>query len=143
MMLVLDTNVLAESVRPEPAQAVVDWLSGQRQQDLFTTTISLAEMAFGIALLPVSKRRARLEQVVEQIFGLAFVDRLLPFDEAAARSYPDFAVARQRLGLHVSPADAQIVAIARSRGAEGIVTRNLRDFAQCGLKLIDPWAARR
>ena len=140
-MLVLDTNVLAESVRPEPAQAVADWMRAQPQQELFTTTISLAEMAYGLALMPAGKRRARLEQAVERIFGVAFADRLLPFDEAAARNYPQFGVARHRLGLHVSPADAQIVAIARSRGARGIVTRNVSDFRECGLPLINPWVA--
>ena len=141
-MLVLDTNVLAESVRAEPVPAVADWLRAQPRQELFTTTISLAEMAFGVALMPVGKRMASLEQAIERLFGVAFADRLLPFDEAAARRYPEFAVARQRLGLHLAPADAQIVAIARSRGARGIVTRNLSDFRECGLSLINPWDRR-
>jgi toxin FitB len=142
-MLVLDTNVLAESVPPEPDQSVAAWLRAQPQQELFTTIISLAEMAVGLALMPAGKRRAKLEQAVESIFRDAFADRLLPFDEAAARSYPEFAIARQRSGLHIAPADAQIVAIARSRGARGIVTRDLSDFRECGLPLINTWAATR
>ena len=142
-MLVLDTNVLAEAIRLEPEPAVAEWLTGQPEHDLFTTTVSLAEMAFGVALMPVGKRRAALEQAIEQIFGTVFADRLLAFDEAAARSYPAFAVARQRMGLRISVPDAQIVAIARSRGARGIVTRNVRDFRHCGIEVINPWVARR
>jgi predicted nucleic acid-binding protein len=142
-MLVLDTDVLAEAVRPEPAPAVAHWLSTHPAQDLYTTTVSLAEMLFSIALMPEGRRRARLEHAVGEVFSVLFGDRLLAFDDAAARSYAAFAAARQRMGLRVSVPDGQIVAIARSHGAEGIVTRNLRDFAHCGLKLIDPWTAAR
>ena len=137
--MILDTNVLAESIRREPLAPVAGWISAQPADQLFTTTISLAEMLLGVALLPVGRRRARLEEAIARIFQTVFTNRLLAFDEAAARVYAEFPAKRRRAGSPVSVSDAQIVAIARSREARAIVTRNVRDFEGCGLKLINPW----
>jgi toxin FitB len=137
-MIVLDTNVLSEAWRPTPSPAVLAWMRSQPAAALFTTTITEAELFYGIALLPDSKRRRSLEAVVALIFAEDLVGRVLPFDSAAAREYADIAATRRRAGRPISEADAQIAAIARSRGA-ALATRNLEDFAGCGLAVVSPW----
>jgi predicted nucleic acid-binding protein len=137
-MIVLDTNVLSEAWRPTPSPAVLAWMRSQPAAALFTTTITEAELFYGIALLPDSKRRRSLEAVVALIFAEDLVGRVLPFDSAAAREYADIAATRRRAGRPISEADAQIAAIARSRGA-ALATRTLEDFAGCGLAVVSPW----
>jgi toxin FitB len=105
---------------------------------LFTTAITGAELLFGIALLPPSRRRRLLESVVAQIIEDDFAGRILPFDSTAAREFADIAATRRRTGRPISEADGRIAAIARSRGA-ALATRNVTDFADCGLTIIDPW----
>src|SRR5712691_4653869 len=104
----------------------------------FTTTITEAEVYYGIALLPLGKRRRMLESVVEPLFRQDLASRVLPFDRAAAREYADIAATRRRGGRPMSQADAMIAAIVRSRGAT-LATRNIEDFAGCDLELVDPW----
>jgi toxin FitB len=137
-MIVLDTNVLSETWRPNPSPRVMDWMRSQPAAALFTTTISEAELLYGIALLPDGKRRRSLTSVVSAIFAEDLVDRVLPFDSAAAREYAAIAAARRLAGRPISQADAQIAAIARSRGA-AVATRNVEDFAGCGITVIGPW----
>jgi toxin FitB len=105
---------------------------------LFTTTITEAELFYGIALLPDGKRRRSLASVVRLIFEEDLADRVLPFDSAAARAYAEIAATRRRAGRPISEADARIAAIARSRGA-ALATRNVEDFVGCDLKVLDPW----
>jgi toxin FitB len=140
--MILDTNVLAESTRREPLTSVARWIAAQPADQLFVTTVSLAEMLLGIALLPQEHRRTGLEEAITRIFRTVFTNRLLGFDEAAARVYSQYMVDRRRMGLPVSTSDAQIVAIARSQGAHAIVTRNVRDFEGCGISIINPWDSR-
>src|SRR5262245_49914488 len=137
-MIVLDTNVLSETLRDKPADAVRRWMQTQVPMSLFTTTICEAEMFYGLALMPAGRRRAALERVVAGMFAEDFLDRILSFDSAAARSFAQVAAERRRSGRPISEFDAQIAAIAHSRGA-AVATRNVRDFADCGIEVISPW----
>jgi len=136
-MIVLDTNVLSETMAPSPAERVHQWLSRQALDQLFTTTISMAEILQGIEFLPMGKRRAALFAAAQTMFGL-FPGRILPFHEEAARAFAPIAVIRRQRGRPISLFDAQIAAIAKSHGAV-LATRDTRDFDGCGLTLINPW----
>jgi toxin FitB len=137
-MIVLNTNVISETLRPKPSSTVVAWMRAQPIASLFTTTITEAEVLYGLALLPDGKRRRSLESAVRLIFAEDLAGRVLSFDSAAAREYADIAADRRRTGRPIALADAQIAAIARSRGA-ALATRNVDDFAGCKLNVIDPW----
>ncbi len=137
-MIVLDTNVLSEPLRRTPSAKVLDWMRSQPGTALFTTTITEAELLYGIASFPQSQRRSALESVVERMFAVHLAGRVLPFDSAAARAYADIAAMRRRVGRPMSEPDARIAAIARSRGAE-LATRHVADFAGCELEVINPW----
>jgi hypothetical protein len=138
-VIVLDTNVLSDVVRRQPTPVVLDWLARQTATRLFATTISEAEMLYGIALLPAGRRRAALESAVRDVFAVDFANRILPFDRAAAAAFATIAAERRRAGRPVAVPDAQLAAIARSRGA-AVATRNVNDFVGCGIELINPWA---
>jgi len=137
-MIVLDTIVLSEPLRPTPSAKVLDWMRSQPKTALFTTTITEAELLCSVALLPQGKRRDLLESIVARILAVHLAGRILPFDSAAARDYADIAAIRRRSGRLMSDPDARIAAIARSRGAE-LATRNVADFAGCELEVINPW----
>jgi predicted nucleic acid-binding protein len=139
-VIVLDTNVLSEVIKPLPSEMVLRWLDAQEPVAVFTTTITQAEVLYGIELLPAGKRRMRLSAAIERMFAEEFLDRILPFDEDAARAFAKVAAARAAVGLPISQSDAMIAAIARSRGA-GVATRNTADFERCGLQIINPWTA--
>lgn len=137
-MIVLDTNVLSELMRPSPRPEVVAWVADQPATSLFTTAITEAEILHGLALLPRGRRRSALEAAARAVFGEELGGRVLPFGRDAARLYAELAVARRRSGRPISQLDAQIAAIARAAGA-GLATRNLADFQGCGLELHDPF----
>lgn len=139
-MIVLDTNVLSELLRSQPHASVVAWLTAVPAADAYTTTICEAEIFYGIALLPTGKRRAGLEAGATDLFEIDFVDRILPFDSAAARAFSDIAAARRQAGRPIGEFDAQIAAIARVHGAT-LATRDTGDFAGCGVTVVSPWAA--
>lgn len=139
-MIVLDTNVLSEAIRPAPAAAVLRWLAAQPPAGLFTTAVTEAEILYGLALVPKGRRRRSYEEAVALMFAEEFAGRVLPFDSGAAREFGIVAAARRRRGSPIATLDAQIAAIARSRGA-AVATRNVADFADCGIEVIDPWAA--
>jgi toxin FitB len=138
-MIVLDTNVLSESMASSPNISVRHWLSRQAPDQLFTTSVSMAEILQGIELLPAGKRRGGLLAGAEKMFSL-FHGRILHFHEDAARAYAPIAVLRRRRGRPISLFDAQIAAIAHAHGAS-LATRNTADFEGCGIRLIDPWSA--
>lgn len=137
-MIVLDTNVLSELLRPRPEPRVVDWLRGQARSRLFTTAISRGEMLFGVLVLPDGQRRLRLQQEVLAIFATDMAGRVLPYDGDAADAHAEFAAMRRAQGRPVGQSDAMIAGIARSRGAS-LATRNVRDFEGGGITLVDPW----
>lgn len=137
-MIVLDTNVLSEALRPRPASKVMRWLQSEPVTALFTTSITEAELLYGAALLPDGRRRQALETVLARLLEERFAGRILPFDSPAAREFADIAANRRRTGRPISEADGRIAAIARSRGAR-LATRNTSDFDGCGIDLIDPW----
>jgi hypothetical protein len=137
-MIVLDTNVLSEVMKPIPATEVLGWLADHPPSSLFTTTISQAEILYGLEVMPKGKRRATLKSIVEAVFEEEFADPILPFDVDAARVFAQIAVLRRSLGRPISQWDAQIAPITRSRGAS-LATRNVVDFENCGIHLLKPW----
>jgi hypothetical protein len=137
-MIVLDTNVLSETLRRRPADSVRRWLQTQPPTSLFTTTVCEAEILYGLALMPLGRRRTALERAFSAIFDEEFLDRILPFDRAAASAFAEIAATRRRMGRPIGEFDAQVAAIAQSRGA-AVATRNVEDFAGCGIRIIDPW----
>lgn len=137
-MILLDTNVLSELMRPEPAPRVVDWIAAQPAQGLFTTSITQAEILHGVMLLPPGKRRDAFEAAAQAMFVEEFAGRVLPFGADAALPYACIAVDRRRVGRPISHFDAQIAAIARCYGA-AIGTRNVADFEGCGVEVLNPW----
>lgn len=140
-MIVLDTNVLSELLAPSPSPAVVAWLAAQPAAAVFTTAVTEAEILYGLALLPDGRRRQALETAVRPIFSEDLAGRVLAFDREAAESYAAIAARRRAIGRPISQFDAQIAAIAVSRGAS-IATRNVADFAETGAPVINPWEFR-
>ena len=138
-MIVLDTNVVSETLRPAPSKKVLEWMRAEPNVALFTTAITEAELLYGLALLPEGRRRRALEAAILPILSEDFVGRILPFDSAAAREFAEIAATRRHEGKPISEPDARIAAIAKSRGA-ALATRDIGGFAGCGLVLIDPWA---
>lgn len=136
---ILDTNVVSETMRPSSSAIVLNWWSRQQSGALFITTVTVAEILYGIELLPHGKRRVALLAGAEQMFGKVLAGRILPFDEDAARAFPEIAIRRRAQGRPIPDLDAQIAAIAHSRGAV-LATRNTADFEGCGVRLVNPWA---
>jgi hypothetical protein len=138
-VIILDTNVLSELMAPSPSPKVRAWISDQRATGkLCLTTISVAEILYGIELLPKEKRRDGLLTEAEAMFTEDFAGRTLPFDEPAARAFGKIAAARRGQGRPIAEFDAQIAAIASVNGAT-LATRNTADFEGCGVRLVNPW----
>lgn len=137
-MIILDTNVLSEFMKAVPSPVVMDWVEQQEISELFTTTITQAEVYYGLALLPIGKRRSDMERAARLMFEQDFQDRVLTFDSLAAVEYAALASLRRQLGKPIAQADAQIAAIARANRAV-LATRNIPDFSDCQLILINPW----
>ncbi len=137
-MIVLDTNVLSEVLRPAPSSVVLRWLLDQEPASVFTTAITQAEVLYGVEILPAGKRRTGLNGGMEKLFSGEFRDRILPFDERAAPIYAKIVADRRAMGKPVSQFDAMIAAISRTHRAT-IATRDVADFAHCGVRLINPW----
>lgn len=137
-MIVLDTNVLSELVRPVPEPKVLAWVEAQSMDALFSTAISRAEMLYGVRILQDGRRRESLLREVEAIFSTDMAGRVLPYDEAAADAHAEIAAQRRVLGRPSSQSDLMIAGIVRSHGAT-LATRNTRDFQDCGIALVDPW----
>lgn len=137
-MTILDTNVVSEIMRPVPAPAVLRWISDQISEELHLTAITVAEVLYGIELLPPGKRREVLRAGAEQLFQGIFTDRILTFDARAARELSQIASSRRKQGRPMSEFDAQIAAIARAKNAI-IATHDTGDFEGCGVRLVNPW----
>ncbi len=136
-MIILDTNVLSELMRPEPAPRVATWVRDRDRRELRTTAITLAEVRYGMARLPDGRRKQVLLAAADEIFS-AFADQVVPVDTAAAEHYAVIASNRERAGKPIAGFDALIAAVCRSRGA-ALATRNVSDFDGTGIEVIDPW----
>ena len=137
-MIVLDTNVVSELMKSAPDAAVARWIADHQATSLYTTSITQAEVLHGILLLPVGKRRTALEAAAEAMFDRDFGGRVLPFGGDAARAYAQIAAQRRRSGRPISNFDAQIAAITRTARA-AVATRNVGDYDDCGIKVLNPW----
>jgi toxin FitB len=137
-MIILDTNVLSELMRLKPSARVAAWVAKQPSTELFTTSITEAEIFYGIELLTKGKRRDGLLVAAETMFADDLAGRIFGFDSDAARIVSKIAAHRRALGRTITHADAQIAAIAQVRGAK-LATRNVADFTDCDLEVVDPW----
>lgn len=137
-MIILDTNVLSELLTPTPSKIVIKWLAAQHPPSVFTTAVTEAEILYGLRLLPEGRRRRDLEAAISPIFDEDLSGRVLPFDRDAADLYATIATRRRSAGRPISQFDAQIAAIALSRGAS-VATRNVSDFEGVGVSIINPW----
>ena len=137
-MLVVDTNVLSELMRPKPNPAITAWVAARATSTIHLTAVSEAELRFGLAIMPPGRQRDGLAEGLERMLRTGFANRILPFDSAAASAYAEIAASRRAIGEPMPEADCRIAAIARARGM-ALVTRNLRDFAGAGIEVISPW----
>ena len=139
-MIVLDSNVVAELMKPAISPAVIKWMSELSAAELFTTTITVAEILYGVEIAPKGRRRDQLLEQAEATFAQDFAGRILSFDESAVRTYALISSTRRLRGRPISIPDAQIAAIARAHGAT-LATRNIDDFEGCGVRVENPWKA--
>lgn len=137
-MIILDTNVVSELLRPAPSPAVEAWLAAQDGPTVFFTAIGEAELRLGVAILPAGRRRTALAEAIDAMLEEDFRDRILPFDTEAAEAYAAIAADRRAAGRPISQFDCQIAAIARIHAAV-LATRNTVDYEGCGIEVIDPW----
>ena len=137
-MIILDTNVLSELMKAKPSSEVVAFIAKQSETELFTTVVTEAEIFYGIELLAKGKRRETLLAAADAMFAEDLAQRIFNFDSEAARVFSRIASHRRALGRPISHADAQIAAIALLRKAK-LATRNVSDFRDCGMDVVDPW----
>jgi toxin FitB len=138
-VIVLDTNVVSECMRPAPSAAALEWLDRQAAQTLFITSTSIAELVCGIHLLPIGKRRSRLAEALMALLEELFGERILDFDKAAALAYGPLVARARQSGHTIAIADAQIAAVAAVHGFS-VATRDAA-FEAAGVRVIDPWRA--
>ena len=138
-MIVLDTNVVSEAMKPEPQASVQAWLDRQTSETLYLSSVTIAELLFGIRSLPAGRRRKILDATLEGLLAL-FGERVLPFDTDAARHFAELAVTARSAGKGFPTPDGYIAAIAASRGFI-VATRDVSSFQAAGLKVINPWEA--
>ena len=139
-MILLDTNVISETLRPIPDPAVAAWLTGISLDSVFVSSITIAELLYGLALLPDGKRKKQLAEVIGLFFKDKITNPIQSFDDQDAVAYASISVSRRRAGRPIRELDAQIASIALTRGLI-VATRNIDDFAGCGVEIINPWEA--
>ncbi|MCG5496914.1 type II toxin-antitoxin system VapC family toxin [Ectothiorhodospira variabilis] len=137
-MILIDTNVISELMRPNPAPAVLAWFGVQDAAVLHISAVGEAELRRGAAVMSEGKRRSRLIAEIDAMITEDFAGRVLPFDSVAAQAFATIFVDRRAAGRPISFPDCQIAATARAHGA-AIATRNVTDFTGCGVEVIDPW----
>ena len=137
-MIVLDTNILSELLRPVPEVRVAEWLNEQPRASVFTTAITRGEIFYGIRVLPAGKRRDALWDAATKIFDIDLEGHVLTYDSAAANEFSEISATRRAAGRPIAQFDAQIAGITRSRGAR-LATRNIGDFEGCGFEVVNPW----
>jgi len=139
-MILLDTNVVSEPMRPEPDRKVLAWLDAQAAESLNLSTVSLAELLLGIESLPTGKRRKAIATALDHQIMALFGERIVPFDIRAAETYPKIVIRARRHGHPIAVADAEIAAIAASRQFS-VATRDVAPFEAAGIPVINPWTA--
>jgi predicted nucleic acid-binding protein len=137
-MLILDTNIISEMMRPVPHERAAAWIEAQPLDHLALTAVTVAELLYGLDRLPDGRRKDDLSGRLDAVLRRGFGGRVLPFDHAAAQTYGRLKGERERAGRPLVGYDAMIAAIAQTHGA-GIVTRNVDDFEGCGVTIINPW----
>ncbi len=137
-MIVLDTNVTSELMKPAPSAQVIEWVRGHRSAELYTTAITVAEIGYGIERLPNGRRKDALRRAADDIFS-TFADQILAFDAAAARHYGRIVSRRDTTGTPIDGFDAQIASICRAHDAI-LATRNIKDFTDSDISVVDPWS---
>jgi toxin FitB len=138
-MILLDTNIISEALKTVGDEKVLAWMDAQMIETLYLSTISLAELRFGIAALPEGKRRDILNTTLEHRVLPIFSGRILTFNEAASQSYAILRSRARSLGLAIATADGYIAAIAATNGF-AVATRDTSPFDAAGLKVINPWS---
>lgn len=136
-MILLDTNVISEAMKPAPDDTVRAWLDEQAAETLYLSSVTIAELLYGIGALPTGKRKDRLTEALDGVMEM-FADRVLPFDIAAARRYADLAVKARAAGKGFPTPDGYIAAIAAARGFT-VATRDISAFDAAGVAVINPW----
>ena len=139
-MILIDTNVISELMRLSPSTAVLEWFGREPATDLYFSAVGEAELRRGVAILPAGERRENLVAEIDAMVAEDFADRVLPFDSAAAVAFAEIFADRHGAGRPISFPDCQIAAIARSRDMT-VATRNVRDFEDTGIHIVNPWAA--
>lgn len=137
-MIILDTNVISEPMKPNGNVAVLEWLDSQSAETLFLTTTSLAELLLGIEFLPEGKRKNGLDEALKILLSRLFASRILPFDQSAAMVYAPLIAHARKIGETISVADGQIAAIAAHHGF-AVATRDAAPFEAAGSTIINPW----
>ena len=137
-MVILETNVVSEMMKAAPRPSVKRWLAAQAPSVVFISAITEAEPRLGVALLPDGRRRDGIAADIETMIAEEFAGRVAPFDSPAAKAFAAIVADRRRSGRPIAIPDAQIAAVARSRGA-AVATRHVGDFEGCGITVINPW----
>lgn len=137
-MILIDTNIVSELIRPIPAPNVLRWFGRQDALALRISAVSEAELRRGVAILPDGRRRDALRAAIDAMVAEDFEGRVLPFDSAAAVAFATIFAERQVAGRPISFPDCQIAATARAQGA-AVATRNVADFEGCGIAVMNPW----
>ena len=137
-MILLDTNVVSEVMRVAPAPDVLKWLNDSDASDLYLSTITIAEISYGLQILPEGGRRTAIGERFEQFVEQGFSHRVLSFDEPAAFIYGQIMAGRKRIGRPMSVPDGQIASVARTHNLV-VATRNVVDFEETGIELVNPW----
>jgi predicted nucleic acid-binding protein len=138
-VIILDTNIISEMMKPLPSQELLSWMDRQATDILYLTSISIAEIMYGLGVLPKGKRRSDLEQAFSSVKKEAFMGRILSFDEKSADFYGELMGNSKMKGRVMSFCDGQIAAIVKQHGF-CLATRNIKDFSHCGIMLINPFA---
>jgi len=141
-MILLDTNVISETMRERPDPDVREWLRQQPRAEVWTASIVIAELLAGIETMPSSRKQKVLREAVEEMIAEDFRGQVLTFNLPAARQYAHILAARRKIGRPIREMNAQIVAIARVHGAT-LATRDVNDFAGCGLTVVNPWGPKK
>ena len=139
-MILRDTNVVSEPLRPAPDARVIEWIDAQPVETIFLSAITVAELRAGVALLPAGKRRSGLQQSLEKRVLPLFAGRVLPFDLACTKAYAELMAKARAAGFAIATADGYIAAIAIANGL-AVATRDAGPFQAAGAAVINPWQA--